>query len=313
MPDSKYKLPFALVLDSTTVVTPKVSDKLEIVKVPLFITLGNDNRPETEWTVKEIVDGYDRMECKTACPSAGDFFKAYESLFDKGYEDLVVLPMTKGVSGTYKAAQMAIDLLPSDKKSHVYLVDAPLANFGDTNLLDAGADLLDKPEVTGKEFAAALQKMSSDASMLWTLGDLTHLYKGGRLSKLSFAVGQLLRIKPVIGVNGENGTLEVAKKARTFAEVDKYMIERVKFFCDRFKKVFVRFINLGDEDQVANLKRQVLEACKNIIWTEISEVGPLFTVHLGRNGYGICVVGAEPLPVTDDNSSRHWFDFFKKQ
>lgn len=312
MSENKYSLPFALVLDSTIVVEKEVSDRIEIVKVPLSITIGDDSRPENEWTIPEIVAGYEDKPCHTACPSSGEFLNAYQKLFQKGYEDLVVLTMTKGVSGTYQAAMLAVEALPEERKNHVFVVDAPLANYGETALLSATADLLDKPGVTAKEYFEKLSKSAGDTSMIWTLGSLTHLYKGGRLSKLSFAVGQLLHIKPIIGIDGEKGTLQVEKKARTFEEVDKYMIERVRFFYDRFKKVYVRFINLGDEDQVANLKKKVTSLFHNIFVSEISEVGPLFTVHLGRNGYGLCVVGIDALPVPNDAPTRRWFEFFKK-
>lgn len=305
------KLDFALVLDSTTVVDPEYAALIEVQRVPLYITLGTETRPEPEWTVEEIVAGYDDKPCKTACPSAGDFKKCFEEVFAKGYKDIVCVPMTKGVSGTYQAAKVAAASLEGGLNKHVHLVDAPLANFGVSALLNISIPYLKEAGVTSASYAAKLNELASSSSQIWTLGSLDHLYRGGRLSKLSFAIGTLLRIKPIIGVSPDTGGLDVEKKARTFNDVDAYMVERVREFAEKFKRIYVRFINLGDEDQVANLKRKVLEVVKNLSFSEISEVGPLFTVHLGRNGYGMVVLGDGPIISKMESGTKNWVDIFR--
>ena len=305
------KLNFALVLDSTTVVDPEYAALIEVARVPLYITLGNETRPEPEWTVEEIVQGYDDKPCKTACPSAGEFKKCFEDLFAKGYADIVCVPMTKGVSGTYQAAKVAAASLDGDLGQHVYIVDAALANYGVSALLNASLPYLQEAGVTAASYAAKLDELSSSSSQIWTLGSLEHLYRGGRLSKISFAIGTLLKIKPIIGVNPDTGGLDVEKKARTFNDVDAYMVERIREFSEKFKRIYVRFINLGDEDQVANLKRKVLEVVRNLRFSEISEVGPLFTVHLGRNGYGMVVLGDGPITSKMESGTMNWRDIFR--
>ena len=302
-------LDFALVVDSTTVIDPEVSDLLEVQKVPLYITLGKETRPEPEWTIEEIVAGYDTLPCKTACPSAGEFESCFEKLLDEGYKGIVCIPMTKGVSGTYLAARMAKESL-KEKGENIHIVDVALANYGVTTLLNASVPYL-KKGIDAKGYAEKLEKLAHSSSEIWTLGSLDHLYKGGRLSKFSFAIGNLLHIKPIIGVSPETGGLDVEKKVRTFSEVDSYMINRVKDFYERFKRVYVRFINLGDEDQAANLKARVLEACPRIEWSSISEVGPLFTVHLGRNGYGLCCIGDGPIASKMDTGAKSWLDILR--
>lgn len=301
---------FALVLDSTSEVDPEYAALIHIERVPLFITLGNETRAEPDWTVEEIVDRYDGEECHTACPSPAMFEEKFRLLLDQGYEGVVCIPMSKGVSGTYQAAVLARNSL-GDDASKVFVVDVPMANFGITNLLNASADRL-KEGISAADYAAELSAIGSQSTEIWTLGDLTHLYRGGRLSKLSFAIGNLLHIKPIISINPKDGTLKAEKKVRTFPEVDSYLTQKVSDMIAKFKQIYVRFINLGDEDQVAKLKEKLLSLCPSIIWTAVSEVGPLFTAHLGRNGYGLCACGVGPVETVETKPAWSFLNPFKK-
>ncbi|HBR86083.1 MAG TPA: hypothetical protein DEA32_02760 [Firmicutes bacterium] len=303
----KKKLSFGIVLDSTTIVDSEYASLVDIARAPLHITLGNETRDENDWTIKEIVDGYDTKVCKTSCPSTGEFVKAFKEIFAKGYDDIVCIPMSKGISGTYQAAKVAASTFEG-KEGHIHIVSVPLANFGITTLLNASLKYL-KEGLSAAQYAAVLERMGNSSSQIWTLGSLEYLYKGGRLSKLSFAIGSLFRIKPIIGVSPKDGKLTVEKKVRTFPEVDKFMCERLNQFFEKFNRVYVRFINLGDENQVATLKTTILTEHPNLENSEISEVGPLFTVHLGRNGYGICIIGDEPK-ANSNSSTKNWTDIF---
>ena len=303
------KLNFALVLDSTSEVDPEYSSLIRIERVPLFITLGSETRAEPDWTVKEIVDRYDREPCHTSCPSPAMFEEKYRLLLDEGYEGVVCVPMSKGVSGTYQAALTARDSL-GEASSKVFVVDACLANYGISNLLNASIEKLKEEGVTAEEYARELETIASDTTEIWTLGDLSHLYKGGRLSKFSFAIGSLLHIKPIISVTPKVGSLRVEKKLRTFADVDNYLVQKVKNLFERFKKLYVRFINLGDENQVARLKDRVLSLFPSISYTAVSEVGPLFTAHLGRNGYGLCASGVGPISDAPKENTRSGWSIF---
>lgn len=303
----------AFVVDSTTILDKSWADIAHVEIVPLYVTVGETTKPEPEWSVDEIVKEYETKPVHSSCPSPNDFLTHYQSLFKAGYQDLIVIPMDKSISGTYQSAVLAKEALEDDQKAHVFIVDIPLANFGVATAMDAAVPLIQEGK-DAKSIAQAIADNGKNSLSTWTLGSLDYLYKGGRLQKLSFMIGKILRIKPVIGIDKGDGKLKVFKKSRTFDEIDKYFMDRLKELCSSFKTVYVKFINLGDEKQVEGFAKLALGAYSNIVPSYISEVGPVFTVHLGRNGYGFTAIGVDPLPKKEEsNLIKSVLDMFGKK
>lgn len=302
---------YAIVLDSTTFVDDDIKDLVRIEKVPMYITLGKETRKEPEWTVAEIEERYDREEAHTSCPAPHDFLVEFNRLFDDGIKDLIVLPMAKDISGTFQSAVVAKESLPEERRLHVRVLDSNVANFGVSNLIVAIKDDL-KAKMPAADIYRHLVALTDSTKQIWTLGSLKYLYNGGRLSRLSFLVGTVLRIKPIIGLSNEDGKLHVEKKVRTFSEVDNYFLSQIREMVASYAKVYIRFINLGEEDQVINFREKVLKEFPGLVATSVSEVGPLFTIHLGRNGYGFTAVGDKPLGDDEHGESKGFRKLFDK-
>lgn len=281
-----------IVLDSTTYIPEELKDDMIYEVVPLHVTVDGNNRPEVEIKDEEIVARLENCkDLKSSSPSVGEFELAYNNLFARGVENILVIPLSKESSTTYNVARMAIDLLDEDKKSHVAVINTLINNYGVTNVLYALVKYL-KKDVSFESLIEKAETLFKNSHLSFTMFDLKHLFKGGRLSRISCAIGLLFKIKPVIEMI--DGKLVLTKKERTVTNIIKYYLEQIENFAKKFKKVLCRFIYLGDNRHLVDTMIEAVEAnYKNVEYTVCDHVGPVFLVHLGNSGFGITLTGVD--------------------
>lgn len=282
---------YAFVVDTTTRPQQETKDIVRFEFVPLSVTVDGINKSETEWTDEEVATALKNgKNVHSACPSPAEFLESYEKLFDEGFEDILVLPMNKAISHTYESAVMGRQALDEEKQKHVVVIDLFEANYGLTLLVEILAKYVEQ----GYDFQQIVDKTNEICKNFhecWTLSTLEPLYKGGRLSRFSFIVGAFLKIKPIIGISTTKGNLEAEKKVRTFNDVDRYFLDLISEAMESYEHVYVGFVHMGENELTQNFINKVLEKYPNLDYTVFDGVGPLFTVHLGDAGYGICYIG----------------------
>ncbi len=173
-----------------------------------------------EVTTKESVDDfdghkyYDRLrngaEAKTSLINADRFVNEFEPTLAEG-KDIVFILLSSGISGTYQAAVMAADMLSEKYENKVYVVDSKGAGFG-VGLLVCRAGELRKKGKTAKETYEILTGETKNLCQFFTVGNLSALRKGGRISATSAIIGTALQIKPIL--YGCKGKIEAFKKVR---------------------------------------------------------------------------------------------------
>lgn len=306
---------YAFVVDSTTRPVQSVKDIVRFEFVPLSVTVDGVNKSEPNWTDEEVAKALkEDKQVHSACPSPAEFLEVYEKLFDEGYEDILVLPMNKAISHTYESAIMGVQALDEERQKHVVVIDLFEANYGLTLL----TEILAKYVEQGYDFqqiVAKTREICGNFHECWTLSTLEPLCKGGRLSKFSFFVGTLLKIKPIIGINTTKGNLEAEKKARTFNDVDRYFLEIIQGAMEKYEHVYVGFVHMGEEELTKNFINKVLDVYPDLDYTIFDGVGPLFTVHLGDAGYGICYIGEglkNPEKPVEDSIITKFMNLFTK-
>lgn len=282
------KTKLAIVVDSTTILPEEIKSKYKIVEVALSVSFGTIIKSEFELTDKEIVAKLDDPKSMKSCsPSTGDFAKVYTELFEEGYEDILVFTLSKEISGTYQAANMARDLVEG-KEAHIYVVDTNFCNYGVANIILSILPLVDT-DITFAELIEKTNEHVKNSDLMFTILDLKHLFRGGRLSKISCAIGLLFKIKPVIVM--EDGKLKLAYKMRTKINIVDLFIGKIDEYAAKYKKVYLRFINLCNPEVIEEMTKTVSEKHSNVEITSMDRVGPVFLVHLGNNGYGISLTG----------------------
>ncbi len=110
------------------------------------------------------------------------------------------------------------------------------------------------------------------------------LYRSGRISKAKAAVGTVLRLKPLIQMI--DGKLDLLKSARTHKSVVETIIHRIEETTVGFKTIYVRIQSKDSMEQAKVLEAAIKEKFNNVIITMNDYLGPVFSLHLGKKGYG---------------------------
>ena len=157
-----------------------------------------------------MVDGADT---KTSQINADEFMNYFEPFLAEG-KDIVHVTLSSGISGVYNSACIARDEMQEkypDRK--IYIIDSLTAASGYGLLMDRLADLRDAG-MSAEELVAWAEEHKLNLHAWFFSSDLTFFVKGGRVSKTSGFVGNLLNICPLLNV-GFEGKLVPRLKIRT--------------------------------------------------------------------------------------------------
>ncbi|HIZ13904.1 MAG TPA: DegV family protein [Candidatus Mediterraneibacter stercorigallinarum] len=158
----------------------------------------------------------------TSQPSPGDVAAMWDELL-QSYDELVFIPMSSGLSSTCQTALILADDDPYRDK--VFVVDNHRISVTQAlSVLDA--KILAGEGKTGAEIKMILEKEALDATIYIAVDTLEYLKKGGRITPAAAAVGNMLRLKPVLTIQGDK--LDSFAKARGMKSAFHTMLNAVK-------------------------------------------------------------------------------------
>ncbi|MGQ7372128.1 DegV family protein [Streptococcus suis] len=183
----------------------------EFVSVPLSIQIGGQTFvDDASLDIDQMVSVMQSTSeaATSACPST----QAYEEAF-AGAENVIVVTITGGLSGSFNAARVARDMyLEEHPDAKIHLIDS-LSAGGEMDLLVTEINRLIASGLEFEEVVSAITTYQENSKLLFVLAKVDNLVKNGRLSKLVGAVVGLLNIRMVGEASGE-GKLELLQKAR---------------------------------------------------------------------------------------------------
>lgn len=169
-------------------------------------------------------------DTKTSQVNVGEFEEYFETFLRDG-KDVIHVCLSSGISGTYNSANIAKDTLMEkypDRK--IYIVDSLGASSGFGLLVDKLADLRDAGMNIDEVYAWAIENRLKVQTWFFST-DLTFYVKGGRVSKTSGFVGNLLNICPLLNMDGE-GKLIPRQKIRTKRKVIQAIVEQMEQYAE---------------------------------------------------------------------------------
>lgn len=214
----------AIMTDSNSGITQKEAKELGIYCIPMPFTIdGKEFEEDINLTQEHF---YEKLmggaEVFTSQPTIGIIAKKWDEIL-KTHDAIIHIPMSSGLSGSCQTAMMMAD--EDQYKGKVFVVDSQrISATQKADVLDAIA-MADK-EYSAKEIYDYLMNNKLNATIYITVDTLEYLKKGGRLSPAAATLAGLLKIKPILTIQGEKldkyGTSRTMKKAR------KMMIDQVK-------------------------------------------------------------------------------------
>lgn len=246
---------------------------------------------ENELTIKEF---YDSMRAQKKVQTMASNPAIIEEKFKEALsndKDILHISFTSALSGGYgNIVMVANQIMEENPDCKIEVLDTLAASLGEGLLIMKAVELKNQGK-TLQETLEVLKEMIPHVCAVFTVDDLNHLYRGGRLSKTSAIVGTLVNIKPILHVNDE-GKLAPLNKVRgrkkSIGMLVDYMIERVGDYKD--KQVNIGLIHGDSEEDVMYLKQLVEEkiSCKNFI---IRPIGPSVGAHSGPGTIGLIFIG----------------------
>ena len=189
----------AIATDSNSGITQEQAAKLGIYVLPMpFMINGEMFYEGVNLTHEEF---FKRMEegadITTSQPSPGEVTDFWDKLL-KEYDEILYIPMSSGLSGSCQTAIMLAD----DYDGKVQVVNNQRISVTQEQ------SALDARDLAAKGYEAAqikeiLERTKYESSIYITLTTLKYLKKGGRITPAAAALGTLLRIKPVLTIQGE--------------------------------------------------------------------------------------------------------------
>lgn len=212
----------AIVTDSNSGITQKQGKELGIHILPMPFMINEEPFFEDINLMQE--EFYEKLETGadviTSQPSPETVLNLWEDLL-KEYDEIVHIPMSSGLSGSCQSAMM----LANDFEGKVQVVNNQRISVTQRqSALDA--KLLAEKGKTAAEIKDFLEKDKFNSSIYIMLDTLYYLKKGGRITPAAAAIGTLLKLKPVLQIQGEK--LDAFAKARTVTQGKTTMMNAIR-------------------------------------------------------------------------------------
>lgn len=222
----------AIVSDSNSGITQSMAKELGVTVMPMPFFVGDKTLYEDiDLSQEEFYQMLsEKTDIHTSMPLVGNVTDTWDELL-KEYDEIVHIPMSSGLSGSCETAMM----LSQDYDGKVQVVNNQRISVTQRqSVLDALA--LAKQGRTASEIKTILERDKFESSIYIMVDTLYYLKKGGRITPAAAALGTLLKLKPVLQIQGEK--LDAFAKVRGWKVAKKTMLNAIeKDLNERFADV----------------------------------------------------------------------------
>ena len=282
----------AIMTDSNSGITQKQGEEMGITVLPMPFMINDETFFEDISLTQEGF--YERLEAgakiSTSQPSPDSVMDLWRSLL-KEYEEVVHIPMSSGLSGSCQTAIMLSEEEEFAGKVHV-VNNQRISVTQRQSVLDAIR--LSEEGKTGAEIKEILEKDKFNSSIYIMLDTLYYLKKGGRITPAAAALGTLLKLKPVLQIQGEK--LDAFAKARTKNQGKSIMMTAIE------NDIKNRFGGLAEDGQEPGVRLQIaytkdIEAAE-LLKEELAQKFPGYEIHMDPLSLSIaCHIGPGSLAI----------------
>ena len=259
-----------------------------------FLLDGREYREGSDLTLS-TKEFYDQLragkQSSTMQVNTYEFTEFIEPFLAAG-EDVLHIAFSSGLSGTFESCRRgAQELREKYPDRTLTVVDSLAASMGE-GLLVYYAEENRKAGMTLEENAAWLENNKLHLCHWFTVNDLMHLHRGGRVSKTSAIVGSLLGIKPVLHVDNDGHLILVSKARGRGASIDS-LVNRLKETANQDIADQMVFISHGDCLEEARLLEEKLRSAVGIKRFMISDIGAVIGSHSGPGTLALFFMGKQ--------------------
>ena len=281
----------AIVTDSNSGITQQMAKELGISVIPMPVLINGEQFYEDLTLSQEQF--YEKLkgdaQVSTSQPNPIDVGDVWDNVL-KEYDELVYIPMSSGLSETCHTLQHFAET-EERFKGKVYVVDNQRISITQRQSVLDGLKMASEGK-SAKEISEWLISSKSQSSIYIMVGTLKYLKKGGRLTPAVAMIGELLKIKPVLQIQGFK--LDQYAKVRKLADAKTTMINAIKKdFETRFKdlvaagKMTLAVAHTENFEEAERFSHEIKEAFPNVKFTFIDPLSLSVSCHIGPGALAV--------------------------
>ncbi len=277
-----------IVTDSNSGITQKEAEKLGISVLPMpFLIDGEQHFEDIDLTQTQF---YEHLQRDAAVSTSQPSPEAVKELWDgllKDCDEIVHIPMSSGLSESCHTAMR----LAQEYGGRVHVVDNQRISVTQKQSVEDALTLA-KQGKSGAEIAQILTKTKFDSSIYISLDTLKYLKKGGRLTPAAALIGTILKIKPVLQIQGEK--LDAFKKVNTLKKAKSVMIEAIQNdFSTRFSdlvkngEMMLAVAYTANEEEARLFKQELEETFPSVPVKYVDPLSLSVSCHIGPGALAV--------------------------
>ncbi len=282
----------AIVTDSNSGITQIQAKELGVFVLPMPFTInGQDYYEDINLTQREFYEKLkDGSDISTSQPSPESVTNLWDEIL-KDYDQIAHIPMSSGLSSSCQTALM----LAEDYEGKVEVVNNQRISVTQRQSVLDARQMAEQGKTAG-EIKEYLEATKFDSSIYIMLDTLKYLKKGGRITPAAAALGTLLKLKPVLQIQGEK--LDAFAKARTVKQAKSIMINAItRDMEQRFKdagggKIHLSIAHTENEAAALELREELKSAFPATGEINIDPLSLSVSCHIGPGALAIACAKA---------------------
>lgn len=275
----------ALITDSTCDLPQEWIEKYGIMVVPLTIIFGDEQfLDRVEMSAEQFYErlSTDRTHPTTSQPTPRAFLEAFKKVQELGAEEILVITISSAMSGTMESARQAAQEFPLK----VTLVDSKSNSMGLGWQVIAAARA---QEAGGRlsEMLTAIEEVRKNLAYYISLDTIEYLSRGGRFGEAVRFINSVIRIKPLIYVRHETGTVGAGLPARSRQNGIEGLYTEFFRHVNNKLPLHITVLHNNALEEASALSARVMQEFSPVELF-ISIVSPVLGVHTGPKAIALC-------------------------
>ena len=284
----------AIATDTNSGITAMEGEKLGVFVLAMPVNLEETIHYEgIDITSEQMYDAMrQHRDVSTSQPSPGQLMELWDGILAKGYDEIVYIPMSSGLSGSCQSAA----LFAQDYDGRVQVVDNHRISVTQKESVISALRLVEQGYDAG-QIRDFLEKHAYDASIYITVDSMEYLKKGGRVTPAAATLATVLNLKPVLTIQGDK--LDAFAKVRGMKLAESKMIEAIhQDRAERFKDVpesrlLIETAGTLENGELAEHWRQQVQAEFPFAKVSYANLPCSIACHLGMNSVAAVIMTEE--------------------
>lgn len=284
----------AIATDTNSGITAMEGEKLGVFVLAMPVNLEETIHYEgIDITSEQLYDAMrQHRDVSTSQPSPGQLMELWDGILAKGYDEIVYIPMSSGLSGSCQSAA----LFAQDYDGKVQVVDNHRISVTQKESVISALRLVEQGYDAG-QIRDFLEKHAYDASIYITVDSMEYLKKGGRVTPAAATLATVLNLKPVLTIQGDK--LDAFAKVRGMKLAESKMIEAIhQDRAERFKDVpesrlLIETAGTLENGELAEHWRQQVQAEFPFAKVSYANLPCSIACHLGMNSVAAVIMTEE--------------------